>query len=228
MRRTKKWLTSLLASIVAIVMLITLAVGCVGPGGTTRPAPSKKKPAPTRTTPTRPAPTRVTPTRPTPTSPSPTTPAPTRPSTKPTRTTGVAPTPTKPAPTKPSTKPTRTTGVMPTPTRPAPTRPSPAAPAPTRTTGRTVTTPADLRASIQAVKMAVDKKQWSTADREASRMGRAWTNFKPRTTKVGTASSDIAQFEAAYTKLKADIKTKNKTAADRDLQTLMRLSKKFK
>ncbi len=195
MRRTKKWLTSLLASIVAIVMLITLAVGCVGPGGTTRPAPSKKKPAPTRTTPTKPAPT--------------------------------SPTPTTPAPTKPSTSPTRT-GVAPTPTRPAPTRPSPAAPAPTRTTGRMVTTRADLRNAVQAVKMAVDKKQWATADREATRMGRAWTNFKPRTTRVGTASSDVAQFEAAYTKLKADIKTKNKTAADRDIKTLMRLSGKFK
>ncbi len=200
MRRTKKWLTSLLASIVAIVMLITLAVGCVGPGGTTRPAPSKKKTAPTRTTPTR-----TTPTKPAPTSPTPTTPAPTKPSTRPTR-----------------------TGVTPTPTRPAPTRPSPAAPAPTRTTGRMATTRADLRNAIQAVKLAVDKKQWATADREATRMGRAWTNFKPRTTTVGTASSDVAQFEAAYTKLKADIKTKNKTAADRDISTLMRLSSKFK
>lgn len=203
MRRTKKWLTSLLASIVAIVMLITLAVGCVGPGGTTRPAPSKKKPAPTRTTPTRPAPTR---------------PAP------------VSPTPTTPAPTKPGVTrgTTGTSNVAPTPTRPAPTRPSPAAPAPTRTTGRTVTTRADLRNAVQAVKLAVDKKQWATADREATRMGRAWTNFKPRTTRVGTASSDVAQFEAAYTKLKADIKTKNKTAADRDISTLMRLSGKFK
>jgi hypothetical protein len=100
-------------------------------------------------------------------------------------------------------------------TRPAPrrvaTRPAPTAPK------------SALTGAIARTKAAVTKGDWTTADRDAAAIGSAWQPI--RTAKTWPAK-DIAAFEAAYTKLRAAIKAKDRPAAERDLADLDRLAKK--
>lgn len=109
-------------------------------------------------------------------------------------------------------QPTRFTRPVPRRTVPAPRRTT-LRPAPTRTT-------TDLRGAIDNTRTAVAKSDWPAADRSAARIGSAW---KPVRTGRTWRPTDMAAFEAAYTKLRTAIKAKDRGAADRALTDMARL-----
>ncbi|MGE5581788.1 MAG: hypothetical protein ACM3X9_04535 [Bacillota bacterium] len=115
-------------------------------------------------------------------------------------------------------------------TRPAPTRPKTTSPvkyktpkvrpAPTkRTPGVSALTEKDINDRLSRIDAAVKRGDWSGANRETNALGIDMARYRPTGAK-GRTLRDTANFNVMYTRLQADVKTKNKTACEKDVRNL--------
>lgn len=124
-------------------------------------------------------------------------------------------------------------------TRPAPTRPkvtSPAKkapsnqvrPAPTkRTPAVSSMTEKDITNRLTKIEDSLKKGDWSAVNGETNSLGGDMMRFRPTGTK-GKSLRETANFNVMYTKLQADVKTKNKTAAMGDVRSIKNAMKNVK
>jgi hypothetical protein len=93
-------------------------------------------------------------------------------------------------------------------------------PAPTkRTKGLTSITEKQLVDRITRINQAASKGNWAIANRETNTLGLEMRRFRPTTSK-GKSLREMASFDVIYTKLQADVKTKNKNAVIQDTRRL--------
>ncbi|MGE5604955.1 MAG: hypothetical protein ACM3YE_04600 [Bacteroidota bacterium] len=111
-------------------------------------------------------------------------------------------------------------------TRPAPVRPRNPTPtrninpAPTkRTPGASALTEKQLLDRINRIEAAAKKGDWSVCNRETNLLGVDMTRYRPSTTN-GKSLRNIGTFDAAYAKLQADAKSKNRPAVIRNCDKL--------
>lgn len=111
-------------------------------------------------------------------------------------------------------------------TRPAPVRPRTPAPtrnirqAPTKKTpGASALTEKQLLDRINRIEEAAKKEDWSVCNRETNLLGVDMTRYRPSTSN-GKSLRNIATFDAAYAKLQADAKSKNRPAVIRNCDKL--------
>lgn len=123
-------------------------------------------------------------------------------------------------------------------TRPAPVRPN--SPSPTNRITTPLITPSPDRANtaptkripgmssitektllsrISKIDKAAKEGNWTLANRETNTLGIEMARFSPPSAK-GKALRDLANFNALYVKLQADVKTRNKTAVTQDTKKL--------
>jgi hypothetical protein len=124
---------------------------------------------------------------------------------------------TRPAPTRPK---------VTTPTRRAPT--NKVRPAPTkRTPVASSMTEKDITNRLTKVEESLNKNNWSTANSETNKLGGDMMRFRPTGAK-GKNLRETANFDVMYTKLQADVKTKNKTAVMGDIRSIKNAMKNIK
>ena len=111
-------------------------------------------------------------------------------------------------------------------TRPAPVRPRTPTPSPSinqaptkKTPGVSGLTEKQLLERIDRVEAAAKKEDWSTCNQETNLLGVDMTRYRPSTSN-GKSLRNIATFDAAYTKLQADAKSKNRPAVIRNCDKL--------
>jgi hypothetical protein len=111
-------------------------------------------------------------------------------------------------------------------TRPAPVRPREPTPtrnirqAPTkRTPGAAALTEKQLLDRISRIEEAAKKGDWSVCNRETNLLGVDMTRYRPSSSN-GKSLRNIATFDAAYAKLQADAKSKNRPAVIRNCDKL--------
>ena len=85
----------------------------------------------------------------------------------------------------------------------------------------------NITARLTQVDNAIKKGDWATANNQTNTLGIDMTRFQPSGIK-GKTLRETANFDAMYTKLQADVKTKNKTAAMKDIQSLQAAMKTVK
>lgn len=110
--------------------------------------------------------------------------------------------------------------------RPAPVRPRNPTPtrnirqAPTkRTPGASALTEKQLLDRIDRIEAAAKKGDWSVCNRETNLLGVDMTRYRPSTTD-GKSLMNISTFDAAYAKLQADAKSKNRSAVIKNCDKL--------
>lgn len=110
-------------------------------------------------------------------------------------------------------------------TRPAPVRPTPS-PAPSTKNAPTKNIPGakslsekSLLNRINAVESAVKENNWTKANSEGNTLGLDMTRYRPDAPN-GKSLRDMSRFDVIYTKLQADLKTKNKSGCLKDLTNL--------
>lgn len=110
--------------------------------------------------------------------------------------------------------------------RPAPVRPRNPTPtrnirqAPTKKTpGASALTEKQLLDRIDRIEAAARKGDWSVCNRETNLLGVDMTRYRPSTTD-GKSLRNISTFDAAYAKLQADAKSKNRPAVIRNCDKL--------
>lgn len=124
---------------------------------------------------------------------------------------------TRPAPTRPKmTSPTKKTPTNKV--RPAPTK---------RIPGTSTATEKDIRARLTKIDGSLKKDNWAEANRETNTLGADMGRFRPTASK-GKSLRETANFSVMYAKLQADIKTKNKTAAMKDIRSIQDAMKNVK
>lgn len=112
-------------------------------------------------------------------------------------------------------------------TRPAPVRPTPAPaprlnPAPTKNTpGINSLSEEELMRTLSQLEAAVKDDNWDEANRTADTLGIDMARYRPDRPD-GKSLRDISEFNVIYTKLQADVKTRNKQATLNDIQNLKR------
>jgi hypothetical protein len=124
--------------------------------------------------------------------------------------------------------------------RPAPTRPrmtSPTKRAPTNKMVRpapTKRTPAvsgmtekDITNRLTKIENSLNKGDWSKVNSETNSLGGDMMRFQPTGSK-GKSLRNTANFDVMYTKLQADVKTKNKTAVSKDVRSIKDAMKNIK
>jgi hypothetical protein len=124
-------------------------------------------------------------------------------------------------------------------TRPAPTRPkltSPAKKAPTgkvrpaptkRTPLASGLTEKDITNRLNKIESSLKKGDWTAVNSETNTLGGDMMRFRPTGT-TGKSLRETANFNVMYTKLQADVKTKNNTAVLGDIRSIRNAMKNVK
>jgi hypothetical protein len=124
----------------------------------------------------------------------------------------------RPAPTRPR---------MTSPTKRAPTNKA-VRPAPTkRTPAVSSMTEKDITNRLTKIDDSLKKGDWAKANSETNTLGGDMMRFRPTGTK-GKSLRETANFNVMYTKLQADVKTKNKTAVSNDIRSIKDAMKNIK
>jgi len=84
----------------------------------------------------------------------------------------------------------------------------------------------DLLKQISTVEQAVKKKDWDTANREGNKLGVDMARYRPDDPD-GKSLRDMTAFNLNYTKLQANLKTKNQDGCLTDLKNLREEMKKL-
>lgn len=112
-------------------------------------------------------------------------------------------------------------------TRPAPVRPNPS-PSPQIDQAPTKNTPGinslseeDLMQTLSDLEKAAKGGNWDRANRNADTLGIDMARYRPDRPD-GKSLRDMTEFNVIYTKLQADVKTRNKEATLKDIQNLKR------
>jgi len=80
---------------------------------------------------------------------------------------------------------------------------------------------------LTKIEGSLKKDDWSIANSETNKLGGDMMRFRPTGPK-GKSLRETANFNVMYTKLQADIKTKNKTAAMGDVRSIKDSMKSIK
>jgi hypothetical protein len=110
------------------------------------------------------------------------------------------------------------------------TRPAPARPTPTSSPFAKDSSPRnfshakslsekDLMDQINSVEKAVKENNWNKANRDGDVLGLDMTRYRPDAPD-GKSLRDLSRFDVIFTKLQANLKTKNKAGCIRDLNNL--------
>lgn len=111
-------------------------------------------------------------------------------------------------------------------TRPAPTRPKMTSPT-KRTPAVSSMTEKDITNRLTKIEDSLNKGDWSKVNSETNSLGGDMMRFQPTESK-GKSLRNTANFDVMYTKLQADVKTKNKTAVSKDVRSIKDAMKNIK
>ncbi len=110
--------------------------------------------------------------------------------------------------------------------RPAPTRPKMTSPT-KRTPAVSGMTEKDITNRLTRIENSLNKGDWSKVNSETNSLGGDMMRFQPTGSK-GKSLRNTANFDVMYTKLQADVKTKNKTAVSKDVRSIKDAMKNIK
>ncbi len=110
--------------------------------------------------------------------------------------------------------------------RPAPTRPKMTSPT-KRTPAVSSMTERDITNRLTKIEDSLNKGDWSKVNSETNSLGGDMMRFQPTGSK-GKSLRNTANFDVMYTKLQADVKTKNKTAVSKDVRSIKDAMKNIK
>ncbi len=110
--------------------------------------------------------------------------------------------------------------------RPAPTRPKMTSPT-KRTPAVSSMTERDITNRLTKIEDSLSKGDWSKVNSETNSLGGDMMRFQPTGSK-GKSLRNTANFDVMYTKLQADVKTKNKTAVSKDVRSIKDAMKNIK
>lgn len=100
------------------------------------------------------------------------------------------------------------------------TRPAPIRPTPTKNMqSLKAISENDLLKRVSSIEQAVKKNSWSTANSNTNNLGVDMARLRP-TKSDGKSLRDMTRFNLIYSKLQADVKTKNKSGCLRDTKNL--------
>jgi hypothetical protein len=114
--------------------------------------------------------------------------------------------------------------------RPAPVRPkqTPSPTAPTKDLpGTKALSEKDLLGRITSIEKAVKANKWKKANSAGNQLGLDMARYRPDAPS-GKSLRDISRFDAIYTKLQANLKTKNKAGCLKDLKNMRSAMKGLK